>query len=188
MAKIKDLTGQKFGKLTAIEPTDKRTIGGSVMWECICDCGNTCYASSSELSSGKTRSCGCIPRGYPKGKYLTDLSGQRFGKLTAIEPTDKRVDRSVVWRCKCDCGNVCYVLARNLRRGSTKSCGCGRKVDISGQKFGRLTAIEPTDQRKGSYVVWKCECDCGNICYASANDLKFGKVKSCGCLKKGVEI
>lgn len=60
-----------------------------------------------------------------------------------------------------------------------------KRVDLAGKKFGKLTVIEPTDQRKGSNVVWICKCDCGNTCYVSAHDLKHGNVKSCGCLKPG---
>lgn len=56
--KIRDLTGQKFSFLTVLERTDKRT-GGSVVWKCICNCGKTTEASSGNLRSGHTKSCGC---------------------------------------------------------------------------------------------------------------------------------
>jgi hypothetical protein len=56
--------------------------------------------------------------------------------------------------------------------------------DLRGQKFGRLTALEPTDKRKSSSVVWLCECECGNICEASASALSTGTKKSCGCLRQ----
>ena len=53
-----------------------------------------------------------------------DIFGQKFGKLTAIEPTDKRVDGKIVWRCVCSCGNEVFATAKDLRSGNTKSCGC----------------------------------------------------------------
>uniref|UniRef100_A0A7C9NUW7 Uncharacterized protein n=1 Tax=Muribaculaceae bacterium Z82 TaxID=2304548 RepID=A0A7C9NUW7_9BACT len=56
-----------------------------------------------------------------------DLAGQRFGRLVALEPTEKRSDGSVVWRCQCDCGKVVEVNAHRLRKGNTKSCGCLKK-------------------------------------------------------------
>lgn len=186
MAKIKDLTGQRFGKLIAINPTKKRTNGGYVIWRCLCDCDNVCYVSSHSLCLGRTRSCGCIPRGFPKGKLLLDLTGQRFGKLEVIRPTNDRLAGSVIWECKCDCGNTCLVSTVNLRSGRTKSCGCamGRSpVDLAGVKFGILTAIEPTDKRVDGFVVWKCRCDCGNICYCPSGYLNAGRIISCGCLK-----
>lgn len=52
-----------------------------------------------------------------------DLTGQRFGRLVAIEPIGKTDVGNVVWRCKCDCGNVKDVSTKYLGRG-TASCGC----------------------------------------------------------------
>jgi hypothetical protein len=56
---FKDLSGQRFGRLTVIE----RVKNGSqwkVRWECICDCGSLKVAASSNLKSGNTQSCGCF--------------------------------------------------------------------------------------------------------------------------------
>ena len=52
------------------------------------------------------------------------LENQRFGKLTALKPTDKRIRRNVIWLCKCDCGNIAMVIGMDLMRGNTKSCDC----------------------------------------------------------------
>lgn len=41
-------------------------------------------------------------------------------------------------------------------------------VDITGQQFGELTAIEPTDQRKSGGVVWRYRCSCGAEVYDTA--------------------
>lgn len=54
---MKDLTGMKFGKLTVIKLTDRRSRNGGVICECKCDCGNTCYVKSSNLTSGNSKSC-----------------------------------------------------------------------------------------------------------------------------------
>lgn len=55
-------------------------------------------------------------------------------------------------------------------------------IDITGQRFGKLVAIRPTQQRKKNTVVWECLCDCGNIFFADLNSLRRGYRKSCGCL------
>lgn len=57
------------------------------------------------------------------------------------------------------------------------------RTEITGQKFGKLTAIcyDHTNGRK--LAVWKCLCDCGKVHYATAKDLKSGNTKSCGCWK-----
>lgn len=58
-----------------------------------------------------------------------------------------------------------------------------KPIDISGQRFGRLTVSEMTDQRRKSSVMWRCLCDCGNIVIAASGDLRTGHTRSCGCLK-----
>jgi hypothetical protein len=113
-----------------------------------------------------------------------DITGQRFGKLTAIKPTDKRERGGVVWECKCDCGNITYVQAPNLRSGRNISCGCARGStgsDISGQRFGKLIAVKPTDERYNGSVVWECKCDCGNTTFVRATALRSGYTRSCEC-------
>ena len=175
----KKLAGQRFGKLIAIQPTSERKYG-KILWECSCDCGNTVFASSEELTKGKVKSCGCMP---PLHGGAKDLTGQKFGKLVAVQPTKARDGRNVMWECKCDCGNTVLVRAASLLSGNTVSCGCReRSKDLTGQKFGLLTAVEPTKMRKNRYVVWKCECDCGNTVYVPSGDLRSGNTKSCGCL------
>jgi hypothetical protein len=55
MVKALELRGLRFGKLTVIEPIK----GGRLRWHCICDCGGVATPTSTALSSGKTKSCGC---------------------------------------------------------------------------------------------------------------------------------
>lgn len=53
-----------------------------------------------------------------------NLTGQRFERLIAIRPTEKRQSNCVVWECRCDCGTICYRNTNSLRTGNEKSCGC----------------------------------------------------------------
>ena len=121
---------------------------------------------------------------------IRDLTGQRFGRLVVIEPTNMRKDCGVVWRCRCDCGALALVTSPHLTTGGTRSCGCLRgelrKRDLTGMRFGRLAAIEPTDKRVNGSVVWKCRCDCGNFAYIPVASLVAELTKSCGCLHKDV--
>jgi hypothetical protein len=54
-----------------------------------------------------------------------NIKGNRYGKLVVVErlPTDGK-GKSILWLCKCDCGNETYVRANMLRIGHTQSCGC----------------------------------------------------------------
>lgn len=132
---------------------------------------------------------------------MKDLSGQLFGRLVALEPTQERKSGSIVWKCQCQCGNIVNISSHSLKTGNTKSCGClnlekkreriirynnNTFKDLTGEKRGRLTILSPTNLRKGSNIVWKCQCDCGNIAYVSSNNLNINREKytsSCGCLK-----
>lgn len=61
MGALKDLTGQKFGRLTVIERADS-TKHGAARWLCKCDCGNDTVVIGDELRKGATRSCGCLAK------------------------------------------------------------------------------------------------------------------------------
>lgn len=59
-----------------------------------------------------------------------DLTGKKFGKLTVIQRSKSITypsgGKSIVYLCRCECGNEVMVLAGNLRQGHTTSCGCVR--------------------------------------------------------------
>ena len=123
---------------------------------------------------------------------VKDLSGQRFGRLIALKPLEERKKGYVMWECKCDCGNTAIVSTKQLVTGGTLSCGCLRKeraleqtVDITGQRFGKLVALKPTEERRNRYVMWECLCDCGNTVSVRSSSLTSGNNVSCGCMPKG---
>jgi len=130
----KDLRGKKFNKLTPLYPLPER-VCKNIVWHCKCDCGNECDVISAHLSSNHTKSCGCqaVENGKIQGsKKFIDLTGQTFGKLTVLkrvedyilpsDPSQKRVQ----YLCECSCENhtKIKVLADNLKKGNTMSCGC----------------------------------------------------------------
>ncbi len=98
----RNLTGQRFERLTAIRPTDQR-VHHCIVWECLCECGKTCYIQSSQLLNGNVRSCGCL---QTESRYK-NAAGRRVGKLTAIERVpDVFYGGEPLWRWKCDCGRI----------------------------------------------------------------------------------
>lgn len=58
-----------------------------------------------------------------------DITGQRFGKLVAIEYKGLKGEKTS-WLCKCDCGNECIVITNSLKSNKTKSCGCIHKKQL----------------------------------------------------------
>lgn len=163
---------------------------------CKCRCGTEREVNVSLLKSGGSKSCGCVKTKKdgtpyaPRSAVKKVAAGQRYGRLTVLEKTDRRLGGRVVWKCRCNCGNVAYVTASRLKSGATKSCGCAgahtNRMDISGQRFGRLVALEPTDKHLYNSVIWKCRCDCGKTAEVAAINLRNGNTKSCGCLSSEV--
>lgn len=61
-----------------------------------------------------------------------------------------------------------------------------RAIDLTGQKFGRLTVIRRNGTGKSGNALWECVCDCGNIKTIAGKSLRSGSSKSCGCLQKEI--
>ena len=115
------------------------------------------------------------------GKFI-DLTGQVFGEWTVLSYAGVKGKNSY-WLCRCSCGKEQENRGTHLRGGQTKSCGHNKDISI-GSKFGRLTVLEKITHRyKGtsSYVLWKCQCDCGNISYVRTGPLVNHITISCGC-------
>lgn len=66
---------------------------------------------------------GCSDIRFNRGR-MKDIRGMEFGFLTAIEPTDKRNRKDVVWICRCRCGKIVELPATRLLTNNTLSCGC----------------------------------------------------------------
>lgn len=177
--------GMIFGQLTVLAVF--RDPKGVLRCSCRCDCGNRTEAYWNNVKSGRTKSCGCGEE-VNRRKYK-DITGQRFGKLTALSPTEKRRGGNVVWKCKCDCGNLYEQSERNLIRGYAKHCGCeknkgnsARLRDLTNQKFNRLRVLSPTQKRTScGSIIWRCICDCGKETEVSETALVHGRQISCGC-------
>lgn len=123
-----------------------------------------------------------------------DLVGERFGRLLVMQET-KSVKKLRTWLCLCDCGDYTTRISANLKM--RQHCGCQTLInlkeakrktskDLTGIKFGRLTALcIVEDERKGA-VYWKCLCSCGNykVVRGSSLTVKRRPVTSCGCSRQ----
>lgn len=126
---------------------------------------------------------------------VKDETGKRYGKLVVLERASSKNGKAT-WLCRCDCGKQIITTGDELRRGQVTTCGATKHaaermkqigannaIDITGQRFGKLIALESTTSTEWGGRLWKCRCDCGNIHYVELSNLKTGKVQSCGCLK-----
>ena len=83
---------------------------------------------------------------------VNDLTGQRFGRLVVIEATRERYGRNIIWRCKCDCGNIAFVRGGSLLSGRTKSCGCFHKEQSAIN--GKISSSVHAGKNTRLYNVW----------------------------------
>lgn len=160
-----DLTGNQYGNLTVIKYLGHKN--GQSRWLCRCICGNEVERLGVSLKNG-TSSCGCEKK--------KELIGRRFGKLTVISYDEEGSKGATKWVCRCDCGTIKSIKRQSLVDGVTVSCGCKKRNDLDGKRFGRLLVIERAGQNK-----WKCKCDCGNEVTVLGSNLTRGNSTSCGC-------
>lgn len=111
-----------------------------------------------------------------------DMTGVKSGKLTALEPSNKKSGKSLTWICECECGNKVTVGQGNLRSGNVKSCGCLQKArDLTGLKFGRWTVVRHDGVNSSGGHMWICQCECGKQSSCLGYSLVHELSKSCGC-------
>ncbi|MCK2000486.1 hypothetical protein MZM54_03645 [[Brevibacterium] frigoritolerans] len=130
-----NIVGKKFGKLY-VKDVFKKESSNNYMAICDCDCGTKDYeVKKHTLDKGKRTEC---KKCSMQGTKTIDLTGQTFGHLTVIEKAGKRKG-TVLWLCRCVCGNLRkntgYALTKSKRK--VKSCGCQRLETISWKKHGQ---------------------------------------------------
>lgn len=136
-----EIEGQTFGDLTVLERSAVYHKNGGIWWKCQCSCGNVCEVPSTLLVKGRKTHCGCKSQ---KMYYFADIRDQRFSRLVAMRPTERRDSTGgIVWLCKCDCGNEVEVPYNNLMYANQRSCGCQKKEHD--QLLGKLqTRVDGT--------------------------------------------
>lgn len=183
-----DMTGQTFNRLKVLRRADC-IRPGEAKWLCHCSCGEFRFATGTQLRSGQSQSCGCLVREMTSKRCTLALTGQRFGRLIAMQRVPN-IGRRVRWLCLCDCGEKTEVDAGQLRRGRTRSCGCLAREqtsqrctsDLTGQRFGSLI-VQQRAVSNGERVRWRCLCACGETVDVEARRLRSGSRRSCGCQK-----
>lgn len=180
-SKSMDITGIEVGGWIPRRRMPERTPDGEEQWECECRyCGTMKVLRKSNIR--KTASCGCLPSSKDVSqKYV----GKRYGQLTGLRRTDRKDPHNGwIWEWECDCGTIIERPVKHVTSGRVKSCGCLAKKDITGQRFGCLVALCPTEKRDRKQVIWKFRCDCGVETEKPGYLVTSGGIQSCGCLNR----
>lgn len=82
-------------------------------------------------------------------KKILDLTGQRFGRLIALNTAGYNTYGRTLWRCICDCGNEKIATTKSLRNGDCVSCGCYRKETAK-----KNAIITHGDSKSVEYSTW----------------------------------
>lgn len=113
-----------------------------------------------------------------------DITGQKFGKLLAVHRLKPRGGQGGQWLFRCDCGKEKAINGWSVRSGRTESCGCKRRDDLTGKRFGRLTALKIGSTEKK--IHWIFLCDCGTEKEIDRSSVVHGNTVSCGCYNKEI--
>lgn len=127
--------------------------------------------------------------------------GDKFGRLTVLKRIPNLQYGRTSFECQCECGKKISVIAKNLKDGNIKSCGCLAKdtaiininkaninlENLIGKRSGKLIIIREATEKEKEYRpkgnrYWLCQCDCGNTHIVSTSDFNSNKVQSCGCM------
>lgn len=190
----KDITGQNINGWQVIGVHNPCINNhGEVLWDCICPtCGKITTQTYYNLHKLNLKGC----KGYKGKNAAVDISGQRFGRLTAVKYVGSNKGLGAIWECVCDCGNTVNVKKGSLMTGGTKSCGCLNrerlltpKYDLTGNQFGFLKVIKQMKcSSKNNGTNWLCLCEnCGAEVIVSQHSLTQGQM-SCGCVKSKSEV
>jgi len=122
---------------------------------------------------------------------IKDMTGKRFGRLVVLNRAEnRRVGKAqkpaVFWNCRCDCNREKEIMGGSLKSGAVLSCGClhseksidvgkSKLIDISGERFGKLTVLKRAPNR-GTKIYWLVRCDCGSDSYETES-LKLRNVR-----------
>lgn len=180
---IKDLTGKQFENwLILSRAEDRMRHSGKKMaqWNCKClKCGKEEIISGESLRN-YPKKCECSRKNkiYPK-----NIEGNTYNYWTVIKDEGKE---KILVRCKC--GTEKWLSRNSVVSGGSKSCGCYMKTkevkkrifnDLTGQTFNYLTVLEELGNSKV-----RVRCKCGTEKIVNKREMKYGSVKSCGCLSK----
>lgn len=177
-----DLTGKTFGRLTVLyyDDTEKK-------WVCRCACGNTKLTRTYSLTSGDTKSCGCLNREYicTKKRNYRDITGNRYGYLEVIEYV-RSGKNGTEWKCYCHkCGSERVIPSVWLKR--YKSCGCLSKASARNHaeqlhesisefntNVARLKNPEPNKNNKTTGIKGVCQLSNGKyVAYIGFNGKRY---------------
>lgn len=120
--------GYRFGRLVLESAHKYRNGRPQATFQC--DCGAVVVKVLTKVKNGQTKSCGCLKEKSRRATPPEKMIGRRFHRLLIVSQAPT-VNHATRWVCLCDCGVRKTVTTHNLMNGSTKSCGCFSRDQMS---------------------------------------------------------
>lgn len=120
-----------------------------------------------------------------KDHYVSRGYGEiKQGQLFAVFTVDLPPNSTAKIQVKCPVCDEVYssTMNRLTMRGHSACPSCSTKYDLTGMKFGRLTAIKPIKSDGSGRSYWLCSCDCGENTITRTDGMTGGTILSCGCI------
>ena len=114
------------------------------------------------------------------------ILGQKFGTLTVVEYEGVK-NKNSYWLCQCECGQKISLCRCSLKERVGWGCGWDCKLNscsLKGKKFGKLKIISLNEMKNGT-SYWDCVCECGKDLVLKRGHITDGRIRSCGCLRRG---
>ncbi|MBC1419896.1 AP2 domain-containing protein [Listeria fleischmannii] len=120
--------GETYNKLTVVKKLNECS-GTNRLWLCRCECGNLVKSTAYKISSGHTKSCGCLVKETAAANFQKEI-GKTYQMLRILKDSGKRTKGGQrIVTCRCACGQETDVVFSKLTGGYTHSCGCyARKI------------------------------------------------------------
>ena len=176
--KIKNIVGNKYGKLTILKMSDTRGERNQIRYDCICDCGKHHTTSGDSIRKGSSKSCGCnklIP--HNKNIDRTDAIWKQLYQSTIIKRSKKMgitSDISFDDFKKISIQNCCYCGLNNSNFATDRN----NKGKVS-DKFIKYNGIDRVDSLKGytkDNSVACCKyCNCAKNIMSKTEFMEFIK-------------
>ena len=145
--------GSKYGRLVVVEDRGHKQV------ICKCVCGSTKVVGRYRLTSGRTKSCGCLKSEMLRDRWRKHSAenaipkGAKFGRLEVLRSARQYVV------CRCACGIEKRVYKYDLLKGKTKSCGCLMRevsAETMRQKSTRHGGWNSKEWRSWSSMISRC--------------------------------
>lgn len=117
-----------------------------------------------------------------RNHHTASLVGMKFGALEVLDQQVIRHNNRMQSMCYCRCslcGSEKWSAPWQIKKQT--DCGCNRRPNLLGRKFGRLTVTKKLPPNEHGDVLWQCSCECGGTTIVPTSSLTHGYTHSCGC-------